>query len=163
GSPPHAYLYDADTGRLRRRHPLDKGTNGIREVSVDAAGRTLALSDGSGAPAVRVYDLGSGKLVRLLTVGASAARLTALSPDGKAVLLRDATTGGDVLPFDAHASPVYRLAPGAGGRVLVSGDRGAVLAWDWRSGRLLRRFPAEGADGERALAALADGGVLVAD
>src|SRR5262249_45743913 len=90
-------------------------------------------------------------------------KVLAVVTDGKAVLLLDAATGKDVLPLDAHRSSVYGLSLSADGRSLVSHDRGAVLPWAWRTGRLLRRYPAEGAGGETALATVAGGKVLVAD
>jgi len=87
-------------------------------------------------------------------------KVLAVLTDGRAVVLRDVATGKDLRPFDAHTSPVYRLALAGDGRTLVSGDRNEVLTWDWQTGRLLRRFPAEQPDVESALAVVAGGRLL---
>src|SRR5262249_4596427 len=93
----------------------------------------------------------------------------ALSPDGKVlavptagrvIVLRDVVTGKDLRPFDAHTSRVGELALAKDGHTLVSGDRIEVLAWDWPSGRLRRRFPAERPSADSALRVVAGGRVL---
>ncbi len=87
-------------------------------------------------------------------------KVLAVPYDGKAVLLRDVATGRDLLPLEAHASPVVRVSPALERRVIVSRDRNDVIAWDWPTGRLLRRYPVEPPAGEGAVALLPGGRVL---
>jgi WD40 repeat protein len=94
------------------------------------------------------------------------------APDGKTLavlywdntlILRDIATGKDVLPFDAHLTGVDHLSLSADGRFLVSGSGYNAFAWEWRTGRLVRRHSWDGMSGEKALAVMAGGRVLLAD
>jgi RNA polymerase sigma factor (sigma-70 family) len=86
-------------------------------------------------------------------------KVLAIPTDGRAVVLRDPETGKELCPLEAHASPVYQVAS-SDGRVLVSRDRSEIIAWDWPTGRLLRRHPTEPLSGEVPLQPLPGGRML---
>jgi RNA polymerase sigma factor (sigma-70 family) len=89
-------------------------------------------------------------------------KVLAVVTDAGAVQLRDVAAGKEVVPLDAHDSPVLGVALTADGRHVVSRTRTGIFAWEARTGRLLRR--SAGFEGrERLEALLPDGRLLTAD
>jgi WD40 repeat protein len=90
-------------------------------------------------------------------------KLLAVVTDGHAVSLRDAKSGAEVRPLEAHHDPVMELTLTRDGSHVVSSTVAGVFAWEARTGRLLHRtpFPLPGQEYVEAL--LPDGRLLTAD
>jgi WD40 repeat protein len=106
---------------------------------------------------VRVYDVGSGRLLaagRDRSVAAHGASASALSPDGSTLAV---ATGDRVIRYDArtlqrrgatltgHTAPVLEVAYSHNGRlVATSSEDGTAAVWDDRTGDRLHRFSGGG-------------------
>ena len=106
---------------------------------------------------LRVYDVGSGRLLRSgrdRYVAAQGASAMALSPDGSALAV---ATGDRVIRFDArtlrrrgvvltgHTAQVLEVAYPHNGRLLAtSSEDGTAAVWDVRSGEQLHRYSGGG-------------------
>ncbi|MBI1914556.1 MAG: WD40 repeat domain-containing protein [Planctomycetes bacterium] len=164
-------LWDVATGKEIRRWKRRFDGDLVSNLVFAADGKRVAWSDhDKDWGSVHAWVAGVGD-ARPHAVGetSSVFEAPAFSPDGKmlavptaghVIVLRDVVTGKDLRPFEAHTSWVDDLALAADGRTLVSGDRFEVLAWDWPSGRLLRRYPTERPGAESALRVVAGGRVL---
>jgi WD40 repeat protein len=97
----------------------------------------------------KAIDLATGRDLWRLSAGESLVRF---SPDGKlfatrvgnAVRIRDASTGKDLHPFDAHCFAVADLALSADEKSLWTSDGKEVREWDPRTGKHLRRLALAG-------------------
>jgi RNA polymerase sigma factor (sigma-70 family) len=90
-------------------------------------------------------------------------RMLAVITDAQAVQLREVATGKDVLPLEAHDSPLMGLAFTPDGRHLVSHARTGIFAWEALTGRLVRRLPAPLPGRERIVTVLPDSRLLTED
>jgi RNA polymerase sigma factor (sigma-70 family) len=169
--------HDAKTGKPERSFPL---AGYVPSVALSADGKTVAavaIAEESGKRTyqIKVWEAGSGRELRRMTVGGQAsysARL-AFSDDGKALFLGTGTgrilrlevAGGRVeADWPAHSGYVSDLwlRPGAN-EVLSTGEYdGAVRRWDARTGNRLSVTDAY--TGEIAVARTPDGkGMAVVD
>lgn len=68
-------------------------------------------------------------------------KFLAVLTDGHALQLRQLGDGKEILPLDAHDSPVGRVVFSADGRHVVSCSRTGFFVWETHTGRLVRRAP----------------------
>ena len=120
-------------------------------AAVSPDGLLLALAGLDGR--VRLYDLATGRLRRVLEGHADAVYSLAFSPDGgrlvsgsvdQTVRCWKAATGEQLACLDGHCGAVYSLGFSPDGRRLVSaGTDGEVIVWDAGNGTVLHRhrFP----------------------
>lgn len=125
-------------------------------VALSPRGHRLYVATKSD-PSVRVYDVGSGRLLaagRDRFVAAHGANATALSPDGSTLAI---ATGDRVIRYDTrtlqqlgetltgHTAPVLEVAYSHKGRlVATSSEDGTAAVWDGRTGDRLHRFSGGG-------------------
>jgi WD40 repeat protein len=132
-------LWDVTTGRLRRKLPPESA--GVYAFGPD--GNTAATASWS-QPAVRLWDVGTGKLLRTFE-GPTLARYVAFLQDGKALLaggddgvwLWDVATGKELRWFGQLPLPSYTAALAPNGKTLALGDGRAVRLFDTASGKEL--------------------------
>ncbi len=144
-------VWDAATGRELLAWPAHEGA--VRTVAWSPDGRWLASGRGNyarpGPGEVRLWDVGTGRLVHEVATGRGAARL-AFSPDGKrlytgasnAVLAWDVETGREVMAFHGHHRAVPALAPSPDGTRLAAGGP-MVTIWDTKTGKVRNTFKGE--------------------
>jgi RNA polymerase sigma factor (sigma-70 family) len=141
GTAPTVKLFEAATGRERRRIPVPDPSI-VRSVAFSPDGKTLAASAGS---STRLYDPATGE--ERVTIDRRAIGLR-FSPDGKtlvgavagAVYRWDAATGRSLIP-EGGDSPVGQVAVTADGKRVVSiGYDGDAHIWDARTGEHQRRL-----------------------
>jgi RNA polymerase sigma factor (sigma-70 family) len=144
-------LYDAETGKLARE--VETGANGVIALALSPDGKVVATR-GSGGPAVKLWDAGTGQELRSAVVGEPPA-------GGTGVVV---TQAAGLLTPDLAFSPDGRHLAGVGAR-------GQLCLWDagtgeatWEAtlpaGRTAERFAFSGSG--RALALLnGDGTVTV--
>ncbi len=127
-----------------------------------ADGKQVAWTGESGSGgSVWVTDLAGGKPRKLSPMERRGSNPPAFSPDGKsvaivtdggAVQILDTQTGRDRVPLPAMTGRVWRVGFTPDRRQIIAGDALRVFVWDAASGRLLRRFPDDLPEGERAVA-----------
>jgi WD40 repeat protein len=139
-------LCDPATGQTLRAFP-EKG-DGMASFTLSRDGKTLF---GSARGRIRVWDVGTGKVVRELRLDShpTEAPYIHLSHDGKTLAalgqhqltLWDVRTGKQLYPTDGHTREVSSLAfSPAGDRLLSAGIAPAALFWDVASGKELARL-----------------------
>ncbi len=121
---------------------------------------------------VHLFDAASGEERGSWAIGA---RGVALSPEGRQILIQEASgrthlTQADARldePVPGHARAVTQLAFSPRGKLIATIDGATLILWDSRDGRMLRRVElpgvssvAFGADGAKLFAALGDGRVV---
>jgi WD40 repeat protein/DNA-binding SARP family transcriptional activator len=125
-------------------------------VALSPRGHRLYVVTRSDRP-VRVYDVGSGRLIaagRDRFVAAHGARATALSPDGATLAV---ASGDRVIRYDTrtlqrrgavltgHTARVLEVAYSHSGRLLATSSQdGTAAVWDGRTGDRLHRFAGGG-------------------
>jgi RNA polymerase sigma factor (sigma-70 family) len=131
-------IWDAATGRLRRRVP------GTGSPAICSDGKALATVSG------RLIDIETGK--ELLRLKGAEGGPAAISPDGlivaggevtesAKVILWDAKTGRELRRLAGHAEHVTVLAFSADSKLVVSGSTDqTVRVWEVSSGKELHRF-----------------------
>lgn len=134
-------------------------------VAFDPSGRRLVSSGGDGT--IRVWDVPSGRPIRVIPADEEGVWGIAFSPDGRwiasaggdgTVRLWDAETGSAVRSLVGHRDRVWDVAFSPDGRWLASASRdGTARLWDPRSGRLARRFAGTPQGPLQALAFRPDG------
>lgn len=120
-----------------------------QQIALDRRGSLIASCEISHS--MKLWEVGSGKLVREFPTGSTAGSVVAISPDGKQVAvgghaatigLWNVATGKEALPFDGHRHAVFSLAFSPDGRLLASrgGDQTTRL-WDVTRFSLVHTFP----------------------
>jgi WD40 repeat protein/serine/threonine protein kinase len=133
---------------------------GIRSLSASLDGTTCALVD---AGTVRLLDVDSGKLLRVLEGLPGKARCVAFAPDGKhlavggadgMITLWDIQSGEKTATFEKHRMSILCLSFSADGKRLAAGGgdegqptwsqmlKGELRLWDVESRQLLGECPA---------------------
>jgi WD40 repeat protein len=138
GPAPHVKVWEVVGGQLRGALSAE-GFTGVC-VAFHPAGRVLA----EGGKDVRLHDLATGKVLRVLRGHRGTVFRVAFSPDGKLlasggggnggpgeVKVWEVATGKEVAALAGHTSAVYALAFSPDGRLLASGSAdGTVRLWD---------------------------------
>jgi WD40 repeat protein len=119
---------------------------------VSPSGKQIAWSgydNHDGIAFVWVCDLADGK-PRHVGSPTNDFHAPQYSPDGKTLafvtdaatlVLRDITTGRDVLPTQGHTGQVGRVEFTSDVKHVVSRDRDTILVWEVQTGKCVRRFP----------------------
>jgi WD40 repeat protein len=100
---------------------------------------------------VKLWELGTGKLLRTFKGNGRAARVVAFAPDGRKLLagthdnkirIWDAGLGREVKTLRMLVGPVLAMAVSADGRRVAGGPYSALMAkqWDIETGKELRRL-----------------------
>jgi RNA polymerase sigma factor (sigma-70 family) len=146
------YLWDVRSGKEKQRlslRPPPKDGDGppfnrgmIHAVAFSPDGRNLA-STAQLSP-TRLWDVASGKEIRVLQGDRWGAFSVAFSPDGKLVSSGEGTgmvrtwetsTGKELAHFHAHARWVSGLAFAPDGRTLISSGDTSIRSWEARTGK----------------------------
>jgi len=135
--------------KIRIEGPFNSGI--VYSVAFSPDGKTLA--SGSGDNTIRLWDVGSGRLIRSMAGHAGPVHSVAFSPDGKMIAsasedktikLWQVSTGKHIRLFNGHTGGVYSVAFSPDGKTLVSsseeGNDSALRLWDVNTGRLIRSF-----------------------
>ncbi len=126
------------------------GQGPLSGMALLPGGQTLAT--GSGFGTLRLWDVGTGALLREIDVTGSNASRAAFSPGSDllvsissgfepdyAVRLWAAESGDLLRTLEGHHKDVTDLAFGPGGRLLATSDQdGRILVWDLAAGEALR-------------------------
>ncbi len=136
----------------------------VNAVALSPDGRQAA--SGSEDDLLRLWDTGTGLLLRTFDTESSATRSVAFSPDGRRILaggndgqlrLFDVAAGQAVLTIEAHTGEVLAAVFSPDGRQVLSGGADkTVKLWDAETGQLLKSFEGH-AGGVAAVAFSADG------
>ncbi|MFE7112766.1 protein kinase [Streptomyces sp. NPDC057575] len=137
-------LWDVDTGQRLRSFVGHTDDIITCDVSVDGA-RVASASDTS----IRLWNLATGRCVKILEGCSAAVWSVGFSPDGRLLLscseedrsirLWDTTTGECLRRFDEHDGHERVVRFTADGRFAVSGnDAGPIRFWDVATGRCVR-------------------------
>lgn len=151
-------IWDRRSGRTVRtlRGQIEEGNAGkIYALALSPDGRWLAAGgrlneDGRGGHPIRLYDLKSGKIARLLKGHEGAVLSLEFSPSGKHLIssgtddiaiLWDPQRGTPVARLEGHAGDVNRARFTRDGRRVVTASDDKMLAlWSLSDGRLIKRM-----------------------
>jgi WD40 repeat protein/type II secretory pathway predicted ATPase ExeA len=123
-------------------------TGPVRSVAFSPDGR-LGLS-GSGDYTLRLWDISTGKTIRVFKGHTSVVRQAVFTPDGrmalsgsadKALRLWDIATGKSIRTFTGHTAAVTSVAISRDGRMALSGSVDTkLILWDIATGKMIRPF-----------------------
>ncbi len=156
GSASSMVLWDLGSGTERRRV---NGLLAVRSVAIAPDGQT-ALA-GSLDKTLKVWDLASGKVPRILAGHSGAVTSVAIAPDGRTALsgstdmtlrLWDLETGKELRTFTGHSGQVTSIAIAANGPIVLSGSEDKTLRlWDFTRGVTQRAFEPRVAEAQAKL------------
>jgi WD40 repeat protein len=148
--------------------PQIQHSNFVTSVAVSPSGRHVV--SGSADKTLRLWDVATGRLIRVIEGHALPVTAVAFSPDERSVAsgsadktlkLWDVATGKLVRSFEGHSDTVTSIAYSRDGRSLVSGSWDKTLRlWDVATGRLLHTFKGH-ANTVESVAFSPDGGSIV--
>lgn len=135
------------SARLHRTGPMWGAPSALcSSVAYEATGNSLAAGCGDGT--VRLFDAGTGELLRVLAGHAQGVRSIAFGFDGqtlasasddKTIRLWELASGQTLRVLEGHKNWVRSLAFGPDGRVLASGSSDhTIRLWDVASGQCSR-------------------------
>lgn len=144
-----------DTATLDRLDVLHGHTKPVSAIVFSPDGTRLASASDDGT--TRVWDLSSGRTLRVLTNAPGARPVTSLAFSGSGEMLAGANTSGarvwawkrDArLVLEGHRSFVYRVVFSPDGRLIASSDwDNTICLWNALTGKRLATLPAVGARG----------------
>ncbi|MBL1179375.1 WD40 repeat domain-containing protein, partial [Pantanalinema sp. GBBB05] len=131
---------------VKERHRLEGHSGQVLWLRFSPDGKTLA--SGSGDKTVKLWEVGSGKLIRTLIGHNSAVSSVEFSPDSKTltsgsadntVKMWEVSSGKLIRTLTGHRSYVISLGFSPSGKTLASGsDDKTVKLWDVETGKLIR-------------------------
>ncbi len=136
-------LWDAETGRLRRRFTVPG--RGATYLGFAPDSRTL-LSSGGG-PGIFLWDTATGRRLLRQDTHDDTVNYLVFTPDGQGLVTGshdgtirqwDRATAQSTRCLEAHRSGVTRLALAPGGMLVSAGYDGTVRQWDIVAGREVR-------------------------
>jgi hypothetical protein len=154
-------IWDVSTSELKFELPGGKRPDGERAAGeIDWVSAVAFSPDGSTVAAgcvdrtIRLYDAGTGQLVRILTGAPAAVWSVAFSPDGKSLAsgsgardapgeaqLWDVASGALRRQLKGHGLAVYSVAFSPDGSIVASGSWDKTVSlWDVGTGTLLQRL-----------------------
>jgi WD40 repeat protein len=122
------------------------------------AGRLTMVGDPGDDNTMKVWEVETGRLVRVFEGHTDTILVVAVSPDGNQALtgggfdgiikLWDLNTGELIRSLDAHPTGVFSLAFSPNGQQALSGPMGAgvVILWDLATGEIIHRLPETGSN-----------------
>ena len=153
-------VFETASGKSLRTFETDEShTNASRTICCGSDAHSATFSpDGKSIVSghedgtIKLWDLGSARLVRSFATGSSEGSSVTLSADGKLIASGSESEGGRIALWSARTGKLLRrfgpnseyvrsLAFSPDGRMIVSGHILGVKLWDARNGRLVREFP----------------------
>jgi WD40 repeat protein len=134
-------FWDVRTGM--ESHEGDEKVHFGREIAFAPDGKTLATGTGWMGGELRLWDVASGKSIRVLAEHPRGVGDLQFSRDGKvlaatfwgdhAVRLWDWAAGKEIAPVDGHRSALVGVALGRDGRSAATADGNSVRTWKVKS------------------------------
>jgi WD40 repeat protein/serine/threonine protein kinase len=122
--------------------------NSVTSVEVTPDGK-FAVCGGSNDTSVRLWELATGKCLRIFEGHEDGVRVVTITPDGqravsgsldKTVRIWDLATGECLQILKEQEDPVNALAVTSDGQSILAGGGKELRFWDLKTGKYLRRF-----------------------
>lgn len=141
-------LWDPESGQQVRT--ITGSTEHIGGLSFHPTEPLLAASHGNPATQLKIWNLKSGRAVRILEADGNRSHVLVYSPDGSQlaagessgrISLWNVEAGTVVQTLDEHDSPVTALAFNREGRLASGDEKGLTLLWDVGEKKVVDRLP----------------------